>query len=74
MTVCAAIAALKQGSHQTCLTHLIRRCKEMARATPAAQFPLQIKTLPRNSTSPSVRGPRVLADHKKGRLDVVNTR
>jgi transposase len=40
-------SSLKQANHQTCLTHLIRRSKEMAeRATPAgAQFPLQIKTL-----------------------------
>ena len=38
---------LKKAQHQTCLTHLIRRCKEMAeRATPAAaRFPLQVKTL-----------------------------
>jgi transposase len=38
---------LDKANHQTCLTHLIRRCQEMAeRATPAvAQFPLQIKTL-----------------------------
>jgi transposase len=38
---------LDKANHQTCLTHLIRRSKEMAeRATPAAaQFPLQIKTL-----------------------------
>jgi transposase len=38
---------LDKACHQTCLTHLIRRCKEMAdRATQsAAQFPLQVKTL-----------------------------
>jgi transposase len=38
---------LDKANHQTCLTHLIRRAREMAeRATPAAaQFPLQIKTL-----------------------------
>ncbi len=38
---------LDQAYHQTCLTHLIRRCKEMAeKATRgAAQFPLQVKTL-----------------------------
>jgi len=38
---------LEQADHQTCLTHLIRRCKEMSeRATrAAAQFPLQVKTL-----------------------------
>jgi len=39
--------SLDQANHQTCLTHSIRRCKEMAeRATPvAAQFPWQVKTL-----------------------------
>ena len=38
---------LDQAYHQTCLSHLIRRCKQMAeRATrAAAQFPLQVKTL-----------------------------
>ena len=38
---------LEKAYHQTCLTHLIRRCKEMAeKATRgAAQFPLQVKTL-----------------------------
>ena len=38
---------LEQADHQTCLAHLIRRCKEMSeRATRgAAQFPLQVKTL-----------------------------
>jgi transposase len=40
-------SSLDKASHQTCLTHLIRRCKEMAeRATQAAAwFPLQVKTL-----------------------------
>jgi transposase len=40
-------SSLKQAYHQTCLTHLIRRSKEMAeKATrAAAQFPLQVKTL-----------------------------
>jgi len=39
--------SLDQANHPTCLTHLIRRCKEMAeRATPAAaQFPWQVKKL-----------------------------
>jgi len=38
---------LDKACHQTCLTHLIRRCKEMGeRATrAAAQFPGQVKTL-----------------------------
>jgi transposase len=38
---------LDKAHHQTCLTHLIRRCKEMAeKATQAAaRFPLQVKTL-----------------------------
>ena len=38
---------LEQADHQTCLTHLIRRCQEMSEcATRAeAQFPLQVKTL-----------------------------
>jgi transposase len=38
---------LDKAHHQTCLTHLIRRCKEMAeRATQAAaRFPWQVKTL-----------------------------
>ena len=38
---------LDKACHQTCLTHLIRRCKEMAeRATrAAAQFPMQVKDL-----------------------------
>ena len=38
---------LDKAIHQTCLTHLIRRCKEMEeRATrAAAQFPLQVKNL-----------------------------
>ena len=38
---------LEQADHQTCLTHLIRRCQEMREcATRAeAQFPLQVKTL-----------------------------
>jgi transposase len=40
-------SSLDQAHHQTCLTHLIRRCKEMAEraTTAAAQFPRQIKTL-----------------------------
>src|SRR5438128_5389754 len=39
--------SLDKACHQTCLTHLIRRCKEMGeRATrAAAQFPGQVKTL-----------------------------
>ena len=39
--------SLDKANHQTCLTHLIRRCKEMAeRATrAAAQFPVQVKNL-----------------------------
>lgn len=38
---------LDKAHHQTCLTHLIRRCREMGeRATrAAAQFPGQVKTL-----------------------------
>src|SRR6266852_4352389 len=38
---------LDKACHQTCLTHLIRRCKEMSeRATrAAAEFPGQVKTL-----------------------------
>ncbi len=37
---------LDKAYHQTCLTHLIRRCKEMTeKATPtAARFPGQVKT------------------------------
>ncbi len=40
-------SSLAKACHQTCLTHLIRRCKEMGeRATrAAAQFPGQVKTL-----------------------------
>ena len=40
-------SSLDQAYHQTCLTHLIRRSKEMAgKATrAAAQFPLRVKTL-----------------------------
>lgn len=39
-------SSLNKAHHQTCLTHLIRRCKEMAeRATQAARFPRQVKTL-----------------------------
>ena len=40
-------SSLDKACHQTCLTHLIRRCKEMGeRATrAAAQFPGQVKTL-----------------------------
>jgi transposase len=40
-------SSLDQAHHQTCLTHLIRRCKEMVeRATQAAaRFPWQVKTL-----------------------------
>jgi len=38
---------LDKACHQTCLTHLIRRCKEMTEkaAGAAAQFPGQVKTL-----------------------------
>lgn len=40
-------SSLDKAHHQTCLTHLIRRCKEMVeRATRAAgQFPGQVQTL-----------------------------
>jgi transposase len=38
---------LDKANHQTCLSHLIRRCKEMIGTATwaAAQFPLQVKTL-----------------------------
>jgi transposase len=40
-------SSLHKACHQTCLTHLIRRCKEMGEraARAAAQFPGQVKTL-----------------------------
>ena len=40
-------SSLDKACHQTCLTHLIRRCKEMAEMATqaAARFPLQVKTL-----------------------------
>ncbi len=40
-------SSLDQACHQTCLTHLIRRCTEMGEraTTAAAQFPWQVKTL-----------------------------
>ena len=40
-------SSLDKACHQTCLTHLIRRCKEMGESATraAAQFPWQVKTL-----------------------------
>jgi transposase len=50
-------SSLQQAAHQTCLTHLIRRCQEMAERAPraAAQFPLQVKTLLQQALSLSHR-------------------
>jgi len=50
-------SSLHQAAHQTCLTHLIRRCQEMAERAPraAAQFPLQVKTLLQQALSLSHR-------------------
>jgi transposase len=55
----------KQASHQSCLEHLIRRCREMIQVAPpgAAQFPLAVKTLLQ-------RGLGLRDRHREGSLSV----